>query len=173
MGDTSPAGGTNVEGESPQVEATIETDEATITDDAELERTLGLSGWPRHRDRDDDRCRHFRLSRGSGRRGRSRSGGVVRHRRARRVAGRTADLRTRDGDAQKRGGYYYISRALGTLAGTVVGLSLWFGLVFATAFYLVGFGYYAVDTLAELGVCGRRWARYPAGCCCSARALPY
>jgi len=44
MGDTSPAGGTNVEGESPQVEATIETDEATITDDAELERTLGLSG---------------------------------------------------------------------------------------------------------------------------------
>ncbi len=50
------------------------------------------------------------------------------------------------------GGYYFISRALGTLAGAVVGLSLWFGLVFATAFYLVGFGYYAVDTLAELGV---------------------
>ncbi len=33
-----------------------------------------------------------------------------------------------------------------------VGLSLWFGLVFATAFYLVGFGFYAVDTLAEVGI---------------------
>jgi amino acid transporter len=50
------------------------------------------------------------------------------------------------------GGYYFISRGLGTLAGAVVGLSLWFGLVFATAFYLVGFGFYAIDTLAELGV---------------------
>ncbi len=50
------------------------------------------------------------------------------------------------------GGYYFISRAMGTLAGTVVGISLWFGLVFATAFYLVGFGFYAVDLLRELGV---------------------
>jgi amino acid transporter len=50
------------------------------------------------------------------------------------------------------GGYYFISRGLGTLAGAVVGLSLWFGLVFATAFYLVGFGFYAIDTLAELGI---------------------
>jgi amino acid transporter len=50
------------------------------------------------------------------------------------------------------GGYYFISRGLGALAGAIVGLSLWFGLVFATAFYLVGFGFYAVDTLAELGL---------------------
>ena len=50
------------------------------------------------------------------------------------------------------GGYYFISRAMGTLFGAIVGLSLWFGLVFATAFYLVGFGYYAVDLLREVGV---------------------
>lgn len=50
------------------------------------------------------------------------------------------------------GGYYFISRAMGTLAGTIIGLSLWFGLVFATAFYLVGFGYYAVDLLVTAGI---------------------
>ena len=50
------------------------------------------------------------------------------------------------------GGYYFISRAMGTLFGAVVGLSLWFGLVFATAFYLVGFGFYAVDLLREIGI---------------------
>ncbi|PGF16559.1 amino acid transporter [Natrinema sp. CBA1119] len=152
MGDTSPAGGTNVEGESPQVEATIETDEATITDDAELERTLGLSGglaigigtmigagifvFPG-------------LAAGEAGPAAAASfaiGALV----ALLVALPTSELAT--AMPKSGGGYYYISRALGTLAGTVVGLSLWFGLVFATAFYLVGFGYYAVDTLAELGV---------------------
>jgi len=50
------------------------------------------------------------------------------------------------------GGYYFISRGLGTLPGTVVGLSLWLGLVFATAFYLVGLGFYALDAFAEVGI---------------------
>ncbi|WP_435146086.1 APC family permease [Halobaculum sp. P14] len=50
------------------------------------------------------------------------------------------------------GGYYFISRALGSLAGTVVGISLWLGLVFASAFYLVGFGSYAVELLARVGI---------------------
>jgi amino acid transporter len=50
------------------------------------------------------------------------------------------------------GGYYFISRGLGTLFGTVVGLSLWLGLVFASAFYLVGFGAYASAVLAEVGL---------------------
>jgi len=50
------------------------------------------------------------------------------------------------------GGYYYISRALGALPGAVVGISIWIGLVFATAFYLVGFGNYAAAVLAESGV---------------------
>jgi amino acid transporter len=50
------------------------------------------------------------------------------------------------------GGYYFISRGLGTLAGAVVGISLWLGLVFASAFYLVGFGSYAAEILAEVGI---------------------
>ncbi|MEM4781793.1 MAG: APC family permease [Halalkalicoccus sp.] len=50
------------------------------------------------------------------------------------------------------GGYYFISRGFGTLPGCVVGISLWIGLVFASAFYLVGFGEYAA---ALVGVGGR------------------
>ena len=50
------------------------------------------------------------------------------------------------------GGYYFISRAMGTVAGTVVGLGLWLGLVFASAFYLVGLGEYAGAVLAEMGL---------------------
>ncbi|RQG96570.1 APC family permease [Natrarchaeobius chitinivorans] len=146
------AEGTNVEGESPQIEPTVETEEATITDDAELERTLGLSGglaigigtmigagifvFPG-------------LAAGNAGPAASVSfaiGAVV----ALLVALPASELAT--AMPKSGGGYYFISRGLGTLAGTVVGLSLWFGLVFATAFYLVGFGYYAVDTLAELGI---------------------
>ncbi|SDR15857.1 APC family permease [Natronobacterium texcoconense] len=153
MDEASPsAEGTNVEGESPVVERTVETDEATYTDDAELERTLGLTGG---------------LAIGIGtmigagifvfpglaaeQAGPAASasfaiGAVV----ALLVALPASELAT--AMPKSGGGYYFISRGLGTLAGTVVGLSLWFGLVFATAFYLVGFGYYAVDTLAELGI---------------------
>lgn len=40
------------------------------------------------------------------------------------------------------GGYYFISRALGPLWGAIIGWGSWFGLVFATAFYAVGFGEY-------------------------------
>ena len=153
MGDTSPStDGTNIEGESPQVESTIETDEATITDDAELERTIGLTGglaigigtmigagifvFPG-------------LAAGNAGPAASLSfaiGAVV----ALLVALPASELAT--AMPKSGGGYYFISRGLGTLAGAVVGLSLWFGLVFATAFYLVGFGFYAVDTLAELGI---------------------
>jgi amino acid transporter len=50
------------------------------------------------------------------------------------------------------GGYYFISRTLGALPGAVVGISIWLGLVFATAFYLVGFGNYAAAVLAEAGI---------------------
>jgi amino acid transporter len=50
------------------------------------------------------------------------------------------------------GGYYFVSRALGALPGAVVGISIWLGLVFATAFYLVGFGNYAAGALTEAGV---------------------
>ena len=50
------------------------------------------------------------------------------------------------------GGYYFVSRSLGTAAGAVVGLGLWLGLVFAAAFYLVGLGHYATAALAEIGL---------------------
>ena len=145
--------GSNVDGETPAVEPTVETDEATVYDDeVELERTLGLSGG-------------LAIGIGTmigagifvfpglaaGEAGPAAAvsfaiGAVV----ALLVALPASELAT--AMPKSGGGYYFISRGLGTLAGAVVGLSLWFGLVFATAFYLVGFGYYAVDTLAEVGV---------------------
>ncbi len=50
------------------------------------------------------------------------------------------------------GGYFFVSRALGTLPGCMVGLGQWLGLVFASAFYLMGFGHYLSDLLRELGI---------------------
>jgi len=41
---------------------------------------------------------------------------------------------------------------MGTAYGAVVGLGLWLGLMFASAFYLVGLGHYASAVFAELGV---------------------
>ena len=49
------------------------------------------------------------------------------------------------------GGYYFISRALGPLWGAVLGWGSLFGLVFASAFYMVGFGEY-VHTVVDLPV---------------------
>ena len=153
--------GSNIEGEAPDVEPTVETDEATVTDDAELERTLGLKGglaigigtmigagifvFPG-------------LAAGNAGPAAAASfaiGGVV----ALLVALPASELAT--AMPKSGGGYYFISRGLGTLFGSVVGLSLWFGLVFATAFYLVGFGYYAVDALAEVGVGVGEWLVIP------------
>ncbi|RKD93914.1 APC family permease [Halopiger aswanensis] len=156
--DTPRGGGTNVDNEAPRIEPTVETDAATKTEDAELERTLGLAGG-------------LAIGIGTmigagifvfpglaaGRAGPAAAGsfaiGAVI---ALFVALPASELAT--AMPKSGGGYYFISRGLGTLAGTVVGLSLWLGLVFATAFYLVGFGYYAVDTLAELGIAvGNGW----------------
>ena len=131
---TEPAG-TNADGETPVAEPVVETDEATITEDAELERTLGLTGG---------------LAIGIGTMigagifvfpglagaavGTAATvsfgvGGIV----ALLVALPTSELAT--AMPKSGGGYYFVSRGLGTLAGTVIGLSLWLGLVFATAFY--------------------------------------
>ncbi|KAB1189918.1 amino acid permease [Haloferax sp. MBLA0076] len=49
------------------------------------------------------------------------------------------------------GAYYFISRGMGAPFGAVVGIGLWLGLVFASAFYLVGFAQYAVAVLEEVG----------------------
>ncbi len=144
--------GTNIQGGTPDAEPVVETDEATLTDDSELERTLGLTGG-------------LAIGIGTmigagifvfpglagGQVGTAATvsfaiGGVV----ALLVALPTSELAT--AMPKSGGGYYFISRGLGTLAGTVIGLSLWFGLVFATAFYLVGLGFYALDALAEVGI---------------------
>jgi amino acid transporter len=66
------------------------------------------------------------------------------------VALPTAELAT--AMPRSGGGYFFISRGLGTALGTVVGVSLWLGLTFASAFYLVGFGNYAAAVLAEVGL---------------------
>ena len=144
--------GANLEGETPVVEDVVETDEATITDDAELERTLGLAGglaigigtmigagifvFPGLAGAEVGTAATASFA----------IGGFI----ALLVALPTSELAT--AMPKSGGGYYFISRGLGTLAGTVVGLSLWLGLVFATAFYLVGLGYYALDALAEIGI---------------------
>jgi len=52
------------------------------------------------------------------------------------------------------GGYYFISRGLGTLPGAIVGIGLTLGLMFASAFYLVGLGEYGAAILVEAGVLG-------------------
>ena len=151
-GDERAIGGANIEGESPDIEPTVETDEATITDDAELERTLGLTGglaigigtmigagifvFPGLAGAEVGTAATASFA----------IGGLI----ALLVALPTSELAT--AMPKSGGGYYFISRGLGTLAGTVVGLSLWLGLVFATAFYLVGLGFYALDALAELGI---------------------
>jgi len=144
--------GTNIEGDSPDSEPVVETDEATITDDAELERTLGLSGglaigigtmigagifvFPGLAGAEVGAAAAASFA----------VGGVI----ALLVALPTSELAT--GMPKSGGGYYFISRGLGTLPRPISGLSLWLGLVFATAFYLVGLGFYALDGLAQIGI---------------------
>ncbi|MEF8887165.1 MAG: APC family permease [Haloarculaceae archaeon] len=144
--------GTNIEGEAPDAEPVVETDDATITEDAELERTLGLPGglaigigtmigagifvFPGLAGAEVGTAAAASFA----------AGGVI----ALLVALPTSELAT--AMPKSGGGYYFISRGLGTLAGTVIGLSLWLGLVFAAAFYLVGLGFYALDALAQVGI---------------------
>lgn len=144
--------GTNIEGTEPVAEPVVDTEEATITDETELERTLGLTGGLAIGIGTMIGAGIFVFpglagaAVGSAASASFAIGGVV----ALLVALPTSELAT--AMPKSGGGYYFISRALGTLPGTVVGLSLWLGLVFATAFYLVGLGYYALDGLAELGI---------------------
>lgn len=65
------------------------------------------------------------------------------------VASSTAELAT--AMPESGGAYYYVSRTFGALAGFVIGISQWIGLVFASAFYLSGFGQYAIGLLHEAG----------------------
>ncbi len=45
------------------------------------------------------------------------------------------------------GGYLFIVRAFGPMLGTVMGWCLCLSLIFASAFYMIGFGYYIADVL--------------------------
>ncbi|SMO91469.1 APC family permease [Gracilimonas mengyeensis] len=52
---------------------------------------------------------------------------------------------------QSGGGYYFASRTFGPFAGTLIGIGQCVGLVFASSFYLMGFGEYAGDLMNRLG----------------------
>jgi len=48
------------------------------------------------------------------------------------------------------GSYHYVNRALGGLFGSVVGWGMWTGPMFASAFYMIGFGQYLVAPIPLL-----------------------
>lgn len=50
------------------------------------------------------------------------------------------------------GSYYYVNRAMGSFFGSIVGWSMWAGLMFATAFYMLGFGQYLTYFYGEVPV---------------------
>ncbi len=50
------------------------------------------------------------------------------------------------------GGYFFVSRAMGPLLGTIVGLGAWVALVFKGSFALVGLGEYAIALLQHFEV---------------------
>ncbi len=145
-------GGKNVAGETPATEPASVTEETTVHEDAELERTIGLVGglaigigtmigagifvFPG-------------LAAGNAGPAATISfaiGGVI----ALLVALPASELAT--AMPRSGGGYYFISRSMGTAYGAIVGLGLWMGLVFASAFYLVGLGHYATAVLDEVGI---------------------
>jgi len=148
-----PATGENVAGERPAPEPEGVTDETTVQgDDVELERTIGLVGglaigigtmigagifvFPGLAAAEAGLAATLSFA----------IGGVI----ALLVALPTSELAT--AMPRSGGGYYFISRSMGTSYGAIVGLGLWLGLVFASAFYLVGLGHYIVAVLAEVGI---------------------
>ncbi|WP_135534941.1 APC family permease [Halostella pelagica] len=152
-GGVSPEEPANRDGETPVLEQPTTTDEATVTEEGtELERTIGLTGGIAIGVGTMIGAGIFVFpgiaagQAGPAAAGSFAIGAVV----ALLVALPASELAT--AMPRSGGGYYFISRGMGSLFGAVVGLSLWFGLVFASAFYLVGFGFYAEAVLARLGV---------------------
>ncbi len=45
------------------------------------------------------------------------------------------------------GSYHYVNRGLGGVFGSIVGWGMWTGLMFASAFYMIGFGQYIVEPI--------------------------
>lgn len=66
------------------------------------------------------------------------------------VAACTAELAT--AMPNSGGGYFFVSRSFGPFWGTLVGIAQWIGLVFACAFYLVGFGEYSLELIRETNI---------------------
>jgi len=147
------SGGQNVAGETPAAEPEAVTDDTTVhDDDVELERTIGLTGglaigigtmigagifvFPGLAADSAGLAATLSFA----------IGGLV----ALLVALPTSELAT--AMPRSGGGYYFISRGMGTAYGAIVGLGLWLGLVFASAFYLVGLGHYAHAVFIELGI---------------------
>ncbi|MFT4933132.1 MAG: APA family basic amino acid/polyamine antiporter [Natronomonas sp.] len=145
--------GENVAGETPEAEPEAVTDEVIAHDeDVELERTIGLVGglaigigtmigagifvFPGLAATEAGPAASLSFM----------IGGVI----ALLVALPSSELAT--AMPRSGGGYYFISRSLGTAYGAIVGIGLWLGLVFASAFYLVGLGHYVVAVLAETGM---------------------
>jgi amino acid transporter/nucleotide-binding universal stress UspA family protein len=50
------------------------------------------------------------------------------------------------------GSYYYVNHSLGSFFGSIVGVGMWAGLMFATAFYMLGFGQYMTYFFGDLPV---------------------
>jgi len=48
------------------------------------------------------------------------------------------------------GSYHYVNRGLGSLFGSIVGWGMWTRLMFASAFYMIGFGQYIVEPIPGL-----------------------
>ncbi len=143
----------NRDGEAPVVEHPETTDETTVHEEGtELERTIGLTGGIAIGVGTMIGAGIFVFpgiaagQAGPAAAGSFAIGAVV----ALLVALPTSELAT--AMPRSGGGYYFISRGMGALFGAIVGLSLWFGLVFASAFYLVGFGFYAQAVLTRLGI---------------------
>jgi amino acid transporter len=147
------AAGRNVAGEAPVAEPEAVTGDTTVyDDDVELERTIGLVGglaigigtmigagifvFPGLAANNAGLAATLSFA----------LGGLV----ALLVALPASELAT--AMPRSGGGYYFVSRGMGTAYGAVVGLGLWLGLMFASAFYLVGLGHYANAVFAELGV---------------------
>jgi amino acid transporter len=150
--DVEPAG-RNVAGETPAAEPEAVTGDTTVHDDeVELERTIGLGGGLAIGIGTMIGAGIFVFpglaadNAGLAATGSFAIGGLV----ALLVALPTSELAT--AMPRSGGGYYFISRGMGTAYGAVVGLGLWLGLMFASAFYLVGLGHYASAVLTELGV---------------------
>ncbi len=145
-------GGENVAGEEPATEPEAVGEEKTVHEAAELERTIGLVGgltigigtmigagifvFPGLAAGDAGPAASLSFA----------IGGLV----ALLVALPASELAT--AMPRSGGGYYFISRSMGTGYGAIVGLGLWMGLVFASAFYLVGLGHYVTAVLAEVGI---------------------